>query len=373
MSPTIRVLRRACLVLLLGLYSGLFAEAFLRVLSPQALLPRYVTAGPGGVRGNIPGARYRHETPEVDVAYRINAQGMRDDRVFGPEPDAGTCRIALFGDSFFMGYELELPDTVAARLEHHLRLRGVAAEVLNFAVSGFGTAEMRRSLEATGLGFDPDLVIFQWHATDPEDNARSDLWRLDHEQLVPGRPSFLPSIALQDRLMAWPLYRMLNDHSHLYAFLREAAGTAVKQLALSLSPARSEGAEPSARIRGAGPGALALSAALLQAVRAEVEGAGRGFLLVEIPERVSRTSFASTLDRLPPRALDAIAVLTPVDAFAQAASPDRKLYFERGHGHLTPFAADLLASLIAQRALGLLSGRSCPAALPDRLAGARPE
>lgn len=362
-------LRTLALGLALALYSAAFAEAFLRLLDPQALLPRYVTGSEVGVRANIPNAQYRHSTPEVEILYRINAQGMRDDRIFPAAKPHGTCRVALFGDSFFMGYELDLEDSFAFRLEAHLRDRGLRAEVLNFAVSGFGTAEMRRMLEARGLAFDPDLVVFQWHATDPEDNARAGLWRLGEQGLEPGRAAFLPGIAIQDRLMAWWPYRFLNDHSHLYAYLRERAAGAIKQISVELhAPAEDQGAST---IRGASQGALALSAALLQSVRTRTEAEGRRFLVVEIPERASRTSFASTLARLPEASLAGIDWLTPVDAFTQAASPDRKLYFERGHGHLTPFAADLLASLVAERIEPGLRTRRCDGAPASRLA-ARP-
>ncbi len=128
-------------------YALFFSELFLRYLSPQALVPRYVTAAPWGIRGNIANAVYRHHTPEVDVELRINPQGMRDNRIFPQIKPQGTCRIALFGDFYFMGFEAELEDSIAYQLEQNMRSAGFRVEVSNFAVSGFGNAEMQVALE----------------------------------------------------------------------------------------------------------------------------------------------------------------------------------------------------------------------------------
>jgi hypothetical protein len=186
--------------LALAAYALLFAELFLRIFAPQAIMPRYVTGTPWGVRGNIPNATYWHQTPEVTVQYRINSQGMRADRDYSVAKPEGTCRVAVYGDSFFVGYELPYSQTYAVRLEQELQAAGIHAEVLNFSVSGFGQAEMLRAHERFGRKFDPDVVLFEWHSTDPDDNVRSGLYRLEHGTVTPTNATYLPSIAVQDRL-----------------------------------------------------------------------------------------------------------------------------------------------------------------------------
>jgi hypothetical protein len=42
-------------------------------------------------------------------------------------------------------------------------------------------------------------------------------------------------------------------------------------------------------------------------------------------------------------------VILLLDAFRAAAGPERKLYYEQGHGHLTPIGVDILARLTAER------------------------
>src|SRR5579871_4560714 len=115
------LLRRTLVFLGLLLYTLAFGEIYTRIFAPQPIMPRYVTGTPWGMRGNIPHSHYWHHTPEVDVEYRINGEGMRADRDFAIRKPAGTCRIALFGDSLLMGYELDLHDTFASRLERTLR------------------------------------------------------------------------------------------------------------------------------------------------------------------------------------------------------------------------------------------------------------
>jgi len=342
-------------VLALVIYSLVVAELFIRLFDPQALVPRYVTGTPWGIRGNIPNARYWHQTPEVKVQYRINSQGMRADRDYPLQKPAGTCRIALFGDSFFVGYELDLKDTFATQLEQQLRAEGFNAEVLNFSVSGFGTAEMLRQYEKVGRTFDPDIVLFEWHSTDPDDNVRSSLYRLQNGTLRTYRNRYLPGVPVQDFLMKSSLYRVIADNSHLYAFIRERVAGSVKRLLVKLrrvprgtaGTAVADEAPPtdqlSVQARWSSPD-IKLSAALLTHAEDLVRAEDRDFYVVEIPARTSRTQFRSTITVLPPDTLEHLKIISPLAAFADAARPDLKLYYERGHGHLTPTGVRLLTA-----------------------------
>jgi len=340
-------------------FALLFGEVFLRIADPQPLLPRYVTGTAWGVRGNIPHARYRHRTPEVDVEFRINGQGMRADRDFPLGRQAGTCRIAVFGDSFFMGYELDLKDTFSARLEERLREDRYNADVLNFSVSGFGTAEMIRHYERFGRRFEPDVVVFQWHASDPEDNVRADLFDFEDGRVVATERSYLPLVALQDALMKFSLYRLITDQSHLYSFARERASVFARRL---MAMAEKRTAEPGAEAHAAGaaddgpgepesktPYEISLSAALLRHAAAMARGEERDFFVVEVPKRLSRASYGSTIGVLPGADLAELNVLSPLQDFRRLSSEDAKLYYERGHGHLTPLGVAVLVAAVAPR------------------------
>lgn len=364
--PLISACRRALVLTGLVAYTLLFGEIFVRIADPQVLLPRYVTGTPWGVRGNIPGAQYRHITPEVDVGFRINSQGMRADRDFPPAKPPGGCRVALFGDSYFMGYELNLPDTFASRLEARLRKDGYNAEILNFSVSGFGTAEMIRIYENFGRRFAPDVVIFQWHSTDLDDNVRSGLYELKGGRLESTGRSYLPAIRIQDALMKFGIYRLIADNSHLYSLARERLSKMVqKMLVIRERLTRPDANRATGTRAGENRNGLAavpypvqLSAALLQHAQQLTRDESRDFFVVDIPDRITRTSFKSSIGGIP-ELVPGLNVIQPLAALVDRATPDTKLYFERGHFHLTPVAIDVLVNVAAPRLEQSANLRGC--------------
>lgn len=369
-------LHRAAVVIGLGLYSLFVAEVCVRVLQPQPLMPRYITGTPWGVRGNIPHAVYRHRTPEVDVEYRINGEGMRSDREVAFEKPVNVCRVAMVGDSFFVGYELDLQDTLAQQLETRLRQAGYRAEVLNFSVSGFGTAEMLRTYERYMIKFDPDVVIFQWHHTDTNENLLSNLYTLNNDQVVPTNEVYLPAVALQDVLMKWRLYRLIADNSHFYSWVREGVALSVKRAWVGLRTLRLVGFAQATPVKDRKPAADAeqtaareeaasrlylgtLSARLLKYSQQKVTRAGSAFLVVDMPWQRNRTIFQSSWNQLPANIVENIDVIHAKDTLQPMASPNLKLFYERGHGHITPVAAHAIAEVVARRVAALAPMQSC--------------
>jgi len=357
----------------LAIYTFVVCEFAVRVLKPQPLMPRYITGTAWGVRGNIPNAKYWHSTAEVRVEYRINAQGMRADRAISLSKPVGTCRVAMFGDSFFMGYELDLRDTVASQIETMLEENGYKAEVLNFSVSGFGTAEMLRTYDAYARGFSPDAVIFQWHSSDLDDNVRAGLYKIRNDRAIATGSSYLPSVAIQDVLMKLSPYRWLSDNSHLYSWLREKVAVLVKKMLVVRSDAKAVGDERASRPRprnGRGreakvvPHSVVLAAELLRLANESVIADGRSFLVVDIPKSRGRTAFESDWDRLPHSSVEEVEVLHAAEVFRPFAGPDTKLYYEEGHHHLTPLAARALASAVATRLIDRGSMTGCESKLP---------
>ena len=348
-----RAARRALLCIALLVYSVLFAEVFIRIFDPQAVMPRYITGTAWGVRGNIPYSHYWHHTPEVDVEYRINGQGLRAEREYPLQKSPGTCRIALFGDSFFFGLESGYKNTFGALLEQRLREQKINAEVLNFAVGGFGTAEMLQTYEKFGLKFDPDIVIFSWEASDFNDNVRSDLYRLRSGRLERANAAYLPAVGIQDALMRFAAYRFVADHSQLYTFVRERFNRIVKQQLVGAQQAalgvpQAGDADADRASDGADSDDLAhrnkidLSAAILLHADDEVVSSGREFYVVDIPSRLSRTEFASTIGAMPEAVRSHIPIVEPLAALSKAARPDLKLYYEKGLGHFTPTGTQIL-------------------------------
>lgn len=352
------------LLVLLFAWTLLFGELFLRALSPQPLVPRYVTGGEDGIRANMPGAAFRQWTPEVDVTIHYNAAGMRDDRPPPPLAKApGECRIALLGDSYFAGFESDWNDTYANRLEQALHSRGADCRVLDFAVSGFGHAEMLVALNSRVKQWQPDLVVVSIHQTDGIDNLRSNLFRLtDDGRLEPTGATYLPGVAISDRLNGFWLYRWAQENSHLYSAAREWAGhTGKKLLAQLRQRPMAEGEEApadDAEDNGgkAWVGSERLNRALVKDLLTESREMGASMLFVDIPTMGNRTRYTSIAgDLIGPEFLAEIPFVSPIDRFRHIMNPQTKIYLERGHRHWTPLgnreAAEVSADAIIARGL----------------------
>ena len=346
-------LRRALLGAGLVLYTLLFAEGFVRVFDPQPLMPRYITGTAWGVRGNIPNTRYWHHTPEVDVEYRINGEGLRADRDYPQRKPPGICRLGIFGDSFLFGLEVDLRDSFADRLEKRLRAMGFPVEVLNFSVGGFGTAEMLQTYEQFGRRFDLDVVLFSWDTSDLTDNVRSNLYHLKNGRLERANTEYLPAVNIQDMLMRYRVYRFVADHSELYTFVRDRMSLLLKMRLQSERKQSLTAADLGEAEGGANPldedldelqhrNKIDLSAAILTHVDEVVSASGADFYLLDIPSRLTRTEFASPLGILPAPVRSRLKIIAPLAALSSAARPDLKLFYEKGQGHFTPTGVAIL-------------------------------
>ncbi len=358
-SPRPLWLRLLIITAIFG-YALLFGEMFLRMLKPQALIPRYVTAGPEGVRANMPDTVFRQWTPEVDVTLRYNAAGMRDDRPPPPlEKAPGECRIALLGDSYFVGFESRFEDSFAVRLEEELARRGRPCRVLNFAVSGFGHAEMLATLESRVRPWAPDLMLASVHSTDGFDNLRAGLFRPGPQGLEPTGQTFLPGVAISDRLNGFAAYRWAQENSHLYSAGREWAGGMGKQLLsiLRVQQANADaGDEPEAAPDAEDNGtetpryvaSQPLNAALIRQLARESEATGARLMLFEIPIAGRRTGYYPIAENLLGAELLAqVPFASPAPAFNAMKAPDVQLYTEKGHKHWTPLGNRVAARVAA--------------------------
>ncbi|MDZ7627583.1 MAG: SGNH/GDSL hydrolase family protein [Parvularculaceae bacterium] len=327
-------------------YALLFAEMFVRAFAPQSFVPRDIAPAPWGVRMNRPGAVYEQRTPEMMSIVSINANGLRADRDFTREKPAGVRRVAVFGDSYMLGYEASYAEMATTQIERTLVEAKCPVEVLNFAVSGFGTAEMLRTLEKDGLRYAPDVVLFQWHHTDPDDTLRANLYALKEGALVETGETYLPAMGARRAVEGNPLIRFIAGHSHLFTIVRERASRFVRRaMAGHVFSRKTTGG--AAEERMAGP----LDLAILARAESVSREAGATFFVVDVPSAPARMRFRSSFRLLPPEVAARPTYITPLEAFEKAAGPDQKLYWEKGHRHLTPRGNEVLASVVAARLL----------------------
>lgn len=162
------------LLVLIGFtIGGVIAEIALRVVGYS--YPEFYQRD--GVRGVslLPGAEgwYRKEG---EAYVRINSDGLRDQEHTITKPE-GTFRIAVVGDSYCEALPVSLEEAfwsvMGKKLEECGAFPGEKIEVINFGVSGYGTAQELLTLREKVWKYSPDLVLLAVTTNnDITDNSR---------------------------------------------------------------------------------------------------------------------------------------------------------------------------------------------------------
>ena len=164
---------------------------------------------------------------------RMNNAGFRDRDRFVDKLD-GVYRIAVLGDEVSEAMQVELADTWWWRLPPLLRSCGnhLRVEVLNFAVSGYGTAQELVTLQTKAMRYQPDLVLLQFSdANDVADNSFAlskeklrPFYRVDAQGVPHVSESFAWSPAFERRMQTrYRLGEEIADHSRAFQLLRQYA------------------------------------------------------------------------------------------------------------------------------------------------------
>ena len=171
-KPSWRV--KLAVVLSSVLFALLVFELFLRVVG----YTYPVFYQPDGVRGYSlwPGAEGRYRR-EGTAFVQINSDGLRD-REHAKEKPAHVLRIAVVGDSYAEAFQVEREKAFWSVLERGLRdcpaLKGREVEVINFGVSGYGTAQELLTLREKVWSYSPDVVLLALTTNnDVLDNSRA--------------------------------------------------------------------------------------------------------------------------------------------------------------------------------------------------------
>lgn len=122
---------------------------------------------------------------EGEAFVRINSAGLRDREHAIPKPDH-VLRIAVLGDSFAEAMQVPMEDTFWAVLEREIRactaVAGREPEVINFGVSGYGTAQELIMLRRRVWAYAPDFVLL---AITPTNDIRNNSRALEKDDRRP--------------------------------------------------------------------------------------------------------------------------------------------------------------------------------------------
>lgn len=297
MRVSARSLHAVRLVALAGL--GVFAalaslEILVRWAAPQPL--QHIQLDDTLYFVNRPLKRFvygRGEEYRIEVAY--NAWGFR-----GPIPDAnlapGTTRVLLLGDSQTEGLQVPYDETYGSVLRGELerRLAGRRFEVVNLAVSAYGTHQQILTLRRYGARVKPDWVVLGFYpSNDIQDNVRLPLVAAsgNDARLVDHRFSWSHRLFLGTKI--W-----LGSASHLYVFtMARLKGIFSKELLARLGiiePLRGADTreDESVSLYRSGPFSSGMSRyldtteGLVKLARAEACQLGAGFVVLVIPARI---------------------------------------------------------------------------------------
>lgn len=341
------------------------------------------------VRDRKIGNRYlrNHETerfvPEGDrtVALRFNREGFRGpDRE--PEKPAGTCRIAVIGDSHIAAIATPEEQTLVARLEALLddATSNQHWEALNFGVSGGSTAQEMVVYKKVALRYDPDVIVLAFfEGNDLSDNS--------HE--LSTSPRIYMELDADGELQERPLSLRINPysawigrHSRFYAWQKHQFRILKANLRKNskvLGPPRrkyaysTEGLPKLER-------AWRLTEKLLVTFRDVVEQDGRRFLLVVIPtgdrmfpdlwesglgrfEHVDPGEASRRLREIANRAgIETIFLEEPYEKHIAGRSSEVEqawVHFN-GDGHINERGSDIAASAILNRMVATDLDTWCP-------------
>jgi hypothetical protein len=168
-----RLFAKLSLIVLGFLLGGVLAEIVLRVAGYS--YPEFYTLDQSRGYALRPGAEgwYRKES---EAYVRINSDGLRDrEHSLTKPPD--TIRIAVVGDSYPEALPVSLEETfwwVMGRKVQECNTSPVKIEVLNFGVSGYGTAQELLTLREQVWKYSPDIVMLAVTTNnDITDNSRA--------------------------------------------------------------------------------------------------------------------------------------------------------------------------------------------------------
>ncbi len=124
---------------------------------------------------------------EGRVYVTTNSAGFRD-REHTVKKPAGTFRIAVLGDSFSEAAQVKREDAFWSVMERELskcdRFQNRVVEVLNFGISGYGTAQELQMLRHNVWQYEPDIVLLAFL---PGNDVRNNSRELETDR---GRPFF---------------------------------------------------------------------------------------------------------------------------------------------------------------------------------------
>lgn len=299
-------------------------EVLVRVFSPtEYLYPRYQFSPEYGM---LPFAdvKMEHAVPgRFKFTYSTNADHCRGDRV---TPDDALPTAVILGDSYSFGMGVDDGE------EYPAVMRGALADrcqVLNLGSPGWGLTQEIRRFYDFGMAYEPDLVILQFCANDPDDNFANRVTRVTDNGFEFKNSDY--SINALKKVLS----RSVIQKSQLYNYFRAIASRAAQTWFVNRRQAQSV-SETGAEKRpdpGAVPPREAVYIELLDAFATDLDHRGIPLVMISVDEQLSRfPHIEETVHRLDQEGkLTYLEVLDWLSGAGEYRSPEGHVWGPRAH------------------------------------------
>lgn len=154
-------------------------ELAVRIFSPtEYLYPRYQFSAEYGMIP-FPDVTMTHAVPgRFKFTYTVNSNHCRGDLV---APDPGSPTVVVLGDSYSFGMGVDDGQEFPSVMRENLAER---CQVANLASPGWGLTQQIRRFYDTGMAYNPDVVILQFCANDPDDNFANRVTKVSDGEFV---------------------------------------------------------------------------------------------------------------------------------------------------------------------------------------------
>jgi hypothetical protein len=336
-------------------------EIIVRLWFSEPVLPRYLADAPYGVAQNMPNQNFWQSSPDYHVNVRTNSRGLRSDREIPYEKPPGVFRILGLGDSFALGYEVDLEDTYLHQLEEKLHEKGAKnVEVVNLAVAGFGTEEELITLKYEGFKYSPDLVLLGYFQNDLDDNLNSHLFSLKGDALQREDTTYLPAVRTRKALSSIPGYRWLTENSQLLNVIRNRISylmrNTLKEKKREALATRLGSDDPTRRDSSIALYQATLGARLLDEIYRECEKHSIPLLILDIP--MIRSSSKDISTNIPIHLMHYRDKIIFVEA-GNILAPyhgKKEIHWEKYTGHWRPWVHRLVGAVLADTIMTYLHG-----------------
>jgi hypothetical protein len=273
------------------------AELITRIVAPQLAPSRadrvlfwsYDAALGWAHRPNKKG-RFARQDFSVEVS--INSAGLRDDELMPGKSEQN--RMLVLGDSFGWGYGVEHRE----RFDTLLEQRNPDWDFINASVSGYGTDQQYLWLKENGDKYQADALMLLMYQNDFTNNAAvKQYWYNKPRFELRGGELELTNVPVPPATIEQRIQRALMGRTYLYGYLYLKV---VFPLEIQRDLARQQRLAQQGGATAESAGSFAVTAELINAIRAYCAQRSMAFVLVSVPSepryREFFADYASTDD-----------------------------------------------------------------------------